>query len=252
MTSLTPNTGNLRIGSGILYINRYDANGALTQWRDCGEIDKAELTPNVNTVQKKTNRLGSKAVVAKAVAGLEADLDIELPEWGIKNVALAMLGDDAAFVQNSGTATDLAISGTVKLGHALNTGKLKITVTAVKKASTVLVLGTDYTVDSDSGFIMVLPTSPTLADGDSITWTGTYPAMATRKVEALGTPLITAAFRFVPAADSIGPRAIVDIPKVSVTPGQALSLINDNYTNISLKGAVLLSGTSFYSYTELS
>lgn len=251
MSSLTPNVANLRVGSGLLYINRY-VGGVLTQWRDVGEIDKLDVTPNVNTIEKKTNRVGSKAVVAKAVSGLSADIDIELPEWGIRNVGLAALGEDAAFAQSSGTATDLAITGTVKLGHALDTGKLKIVVTTVKKSATVLVLGVDYSVDSDAGFIMILPTATAVVDGDSITWTGTYPTMATRKVDALSTPIIEVAMKYIPASDSIGPRGVVYIGKVSMTSGQALSLINDNYTNISLKGAVLLSGGAFYSYTELS
>lgn len=236
----TPDSQNIYVGAGEVWFNRFDAAGAQTQWRHLGDVSKLELTVNADVIEKKSSMTGARGLMARVVTGVTGELAATLSEFDPENLALALLGTTAAFSQSSGTATDSAITGTVKKGYALDTGKRKITVTSVKKApATALVLGTDYSVDSDSGLITILPGSSTVADGDSLLWSGSYPAITSTQVNALANAVILGSLRFRSAADAYGPRYLIDVWKVAITPDGALALLSDNFGEIGLKGAML-------------
>jgi len=182
---------------------------------------------------------GARGLLKRVVTSTTSEVALTLDEFDPENVALALLGSASAFSQSSGTATDSAIPGTVKKGQWLDTGKLKITVTGVKKSpSTALVLGTDYEVDSDSGMIRILPGSSTVADGDSLLWSGSYAAITSTQIQALANSRIEGALRFRSASDAVGPRYLVDFWKVSIAPDGALALLTTEFGEITLKAAV--------------
>lgn len=240
----TPDSRNIYVGAGKVYFNRFDTAGAMTQWRDLGEVSKLELTTSVDTIDKKSSRTGSRGLVARVVTGSAAELSMTMDEWDPENVAMALLGVTAAFSQTTGTATDQAISGTTKKGYGLSTGKLKIVVTAVKVGATTLVLGTDYSVDSDAGIINILPgAGVAVPDGSSITWSGSHPTITSVQAQALAQGIIQGSLRFVSAADAYGPRWMIDVWKVQITPDGAVSLLAEQYGELNVKGSVLQDST---------
>lgn len=235
----TPDSTNLYLGAGEVWFNRFSSGTTKTQWRHLGNVSRLELTQAVETLEKRSAMSGARGLLKRVVTSTTSELAMTLDEFDSENVALALLGTASAFSQSSGTATDDAITGTVKKGQWLDTGKLKITVTGVKKApSTALVLGTDYEVDSDSGMIRILPGSSTVADGDSLLWSGSYAAITSTQVQALANSRIEGALRFRSASDSVGPRYLVDFHIVSITPDGALALLTTEFGEIPLKGAV--------------
>lgn len=234
----TPDSNNLYLGAGEVWFNRF-SSGAATQWRHLGNVTKFELTQSVETLEKKSAMSGARGLLKRVVTGTTSEIALTLDEFDPENVALSLLGTSSAFSQTSGTATDTAITGTVKKGQWLDTGKLKIVVTALKKSpSTALVLGTDYEVDSDSGMVRILPGSTAVADGDSLLWTGTYPSITSTQVQALANSRIEGALRFRSASDSVGPRYLVDVWSVSIAPDGALALLGTEFGEIGLKAAV--------------
>lgn len=236
----TPDSQNIYVGAGEVWFNRFDANGAATQWRHLGDVSKLELTVNADVIEKKSSMTGARGLLARVVTGVTGELSMTLSEFDPENLALALLGTTAAFSQSSGSATDAAVIGTVKKGSYLDTGKRKIVVTGVKKApSTALVEGTDYTYDSDSGLIRILPGSSTVSDGDTLLWSGTYPAIISTQVQALANAVILGSLRFRSASDAYGPRYLIDVWKVAITPDGALALLSDSFGEIGLKGAML-------------
>jgi len=235
----TPDSANIYLGAGEVWFNRFNANGAATQWRHLGNVSRLEPAQSVETLEKRSAMSGARGLLKRVVTSTTSEVSLTLDEFDPENVALALLGTAAAFSQPSGTATDSAITGTVKKGQWLDTGKLKITVTVVKKApSTVLVLGTDYEVDSDSGMIRILPGSSTVADGDSLLWSGSYPAITSTQVHALANSRIEGSLRFRSASDAVGPRYLVDFWKVAITPDGAMALLTTEFGEITLKAAV--------------
>jgi len=235
----TPDSGNIYLGAGEVWFNRFGANGSPTQWRHLGNVSRLEPTQSVETLEKRSAMSGARGLLKRVVTSTTSEVALTLDEFDPENVALALLGSASAFSQSSGTATDSAIPGTVKKGQWLDTGKLKITVTGVKKSpSTALVLGTDYEVDSDSGMIRILPGSSTVADGDSLLWSGSYAAITSTQIQALANSRIEGALRFRSASDAVGPRYLVDFWKVSIAPDGALALLTTEFGEITLKAAV--------------
>ncbi|HOD32985.1 MAG TPA: hypothetical protein PKO12_05870, partial [Holophaga sp.] len=221
----TPDSGNIYLGAGEVWFNRFDASGNATQWRHLGNVSRLEPAQSVETLEKRSAMSGARGLLKRVVTSTTSEVSMTLDEFDPENVALALLGTAAAFSQSSGTATDSAVTGTVKKGQWLETGKLKITVTAVKKSGGATLNANEYEVDSDTGMIKILSTASTVADGDSITWSGSYAAVTSTQVQALANSRIEGALRFRSASDAVGPRYLVDFWKVAITPDGALALL---------------------------
>jgi hypothetical protein len=255
----TPSTSNLYLGAGEIWFNRFDTSGNKTQWRHLGNCSKFELDPNVNTVEKYSSMSGARGLLSRAVVQTGASVSMTLNEFDPENLALAFLGvTTVAGLQTGGTATDLTTApATAKKGYSLDTGKRKIVVTSAKKSpSTALVSGTDYTYDSDSGLINILPGATAIADGDTLLWTGTFPAITTPIVQALANALLIGALRFRSASDAVGPRFVVDVWKASIQPDGAVGLIGTDYGELGFKAACLqdtsqAAGNQFFQAQQL-
>lgn len=246
----TPSSDNILLGAGEVFFNRFDSNGALTQWRHLGNCSRFELSPNVTTIEKYSSMNGARGMLARAITQVGAEVAITMDEFDPENVALAFLGSTAAFTQNSGSASDTAVSGKTKKGYALDTGKKKIVVTAVKVSTTEYTAGTDFTVDSESGLIFITPGS-TIPDGSDITWSGTFPAISSTLVQALGNALLLGALKFRSASDATGPKYEVDVWKAAMTPDGAVGFISDQFGEIPMRAACLQdttksAGNQFY------
>lgn len=250
MGNSTPNGNNLYVGRGKVYVDLWVNGVASGNWRFLGNVEKVEGTYSVTTIEKKSSMDGSSGLLKQAIIGSEAEIAMTLSEWTKENIALAILGTASTWTQTSGTATAAAL-GALKKGYALDTGKKKIVVTAVTKTSGSVVLAAatsmggvgDYFVDSDAGLIYIFDTTATagLADADVLTWTGTYPSIASAAmVTALSAGQNTVSVKYVPASDQVsGPRYLVDIPKWLPTPDGALALLTDEFGQLNLKGKVM-------------
>lgn len=237
----TPDGNNILVGSGVVYFNRRNLDNTFAGFRHLGNVSKLEVNPAITTIEKKSSMDAARATIQRAITETKAEVNLTLDEFDPNNVAIALLGDVGTFTQSSSTATDSAL-GTVALGFALDTGKKKITVTSVKKGGTTFVLGTDYTVDSDAGLITFLA-GGTVANADVVTWSGSVPALSSAIVHALSNGNVRGAMRFVSSADQVGPRTIVDIWDVAMSPNGAISLIADQFGEIGLQGNALPDAT---------
>lgn len=255
----TPSSSNLYLGAGELWFNRFDTSGNKTQWRHLGNCSKFELSPNTQTAEKYSSMNGARGLLARAITQTGAEASLTLNEFDAENLALGFLGSaTTSGLQGSGTATDQTLgTANVKKGYALDTGKRKIAVTGAKKSpATALTLGTDYSVDSDSGLITVLPGAVNIADGDTMLWSGSYPAITTPLIKALGNALILGALRYRSASDSTGPRYVVDIWKASISPDGAVGFIGTDFAEMGFKIACLqdttqASDNQFYQAQQL-
>lgn len=231
----TPSNQNLRYLSGALYFDRY-VNGAKTgNWRHMGLVDSLEVSTSYESFKVKNAMSSTRGIYREVQTGSELTWSAKFKEFIPENIALALGGSVTTWTQASGTASDTAL-GSVKKGYGIDTGYRRITVTAVKKSSTVLVnagsaTGTgDYWVDSMSGQIFFLDTTTTsgLVDGDAVTWTGSYPALTSKpQVNGLSAGQIIGALKFVSDGGGVGNQVEVLIPMASVMGDGALALIQD-------------------------
>lgn len=240
-TYATPDSRNIYIGTGEVWFDRFDASGLSTGYRHLGNVSKLEITPSITTIEKKSSMNAARAILQRAITETKMEAALTLDEFEKENVALALLGDASVFTQSSATKTDAAL-GVAASGRSLNTGYVNITVTAVKHSSTTYVLGTDYTVDAVSGMIYVVP-GGAIVDGDALTWSGSVPAVSSYQVQGLSNGNITGALRFRSSIDAIGPRKVIDIWRLALSPDGALALLGDNFAEIGLKGEILPDST---------
>jgi hypothetical protein len=88
MPDLAPGAG-LRIGSGIIRFKRDGAN----DFRDLGEFSNFEITPEIDKLDYKSNKLGTKSVVKSIIREKKATLAITLNSITDENLGDALGGD---------------------------------------------------------------------------------------------------------------------------------------------------------------
>jgi hypothetical protein len=213
----TPDSANILCGTGEVWFDRMNNDGTYAGFRHLGNVSKLDITPTVTVIEKKSSMNATRAVIARAVTETKMELALMLSEFDRENVALALLGTAAPYVQALNAAIVAAPLGISKQGSALDTGKLRITVTDLKMGVTVYVNGVDYTVDNESGLITIVP-GGAIVDGSVLTWDGSNAAVASFAM-------------------------LLDAFKVSMSPDAAIALLGDTFAEIGLKGSVLPDAT---------
>jgi hypothetical protein len=251
----TPSSANIYCGTGEVWFNRQNVDGTYAGYRHLGNVSKLDITPTVAEIVKKSSMNATRAIIGRAVTETKMELAMTLSEFDKENVALALMGSTRVLAQALNAAVVGVALGISKAGSALDTGKLKIVVTDVKMGVTVYVVGMDYTVDSDSGLITIVP-GGAIVDGSVLTWDGSYPAVNSFAVDGLTEGRITGRLRYRSSVDNVGPRMLLDAWNVSVSPDSALALLGDAFADIGLKGSVLPDSTrpigqQFLTITEL-
>jgi hypothetical protein len=238
----TPSSANILCGTGEVWFNRQNNDGTYAGFRHLGNVSKLDITPTVTVIEKKSSMNATRAIIARAVTEAKMELAMILDEFDKNNVALALLGSVAAYTQAINAAIVDTALGNAEGDFALDTGLKKIVVSAVKHSGTPLVLGTDYTVDSDSGLITVIKGGG-ITDGWALTWSGSNPAIASYSVNGLTEGKITGALRYRSSTDQVGPRMLVDVYNLSLSPDSALALLGDTFAEIPVKGSLLPDST---------
>lgn len=153
-----------------------------------------------------------------------------------ENVALFFLGDLSVFTQTATPVVDEPISD-VKKGYFYQIGKTTANpqgirgMTAVnitKAPSTVLVAGTDYTLDTALGRLRILETSVTLTDGDDLLVDYTPTANTRDRITTNNAASLTGAVRFI-AKNPKGPQRDIYIPNVTLRPEGDFALKGDDW-----------------------
>lgn len=247
MANASGSGSNLYLGKGRVYADRWVDGSASGNWRYLGDVEKLSLSVTTSTIEKESSTEGAASLIAQDIVSTKAECAFTMNEFVPDNIAMAIMGSKSTWSQTLGTATDQAL-GNAKLGCGLSTGKRNITVTGVKKGSTVLVAATnwgaagDYYVDADAGIIFIFDTPATagLADGDALTWSGSWPAVTSKSLVTAMTGAITLSVMYVSATDQVrGPRQEVKIHKMSLSPEGAQEMIGKEYGQLQGKGGIL-------------
>ena len=237
----TPDSNNILVGSGEVWFNRKELDGSYKGYRHLGNVSKLEVTPAPTIIEKKSSMNAARAVIARAITETKTTVVLTLDEFDKQNVALALLGNTETANQTAGTKTTAAL-GVAHLGYGIDTGFKNITVTDVKSGATVYVEGTDYSVDIASGLITILATG-TIVEASTLTWDGTVPAITSFAVEAMSDGNIEGILRYRSSADQVGPRMMVEVWRLAMSPSGALSLLGDAFAEIALSGEALADST---------
>ena len=236
-----PNPGNLLLGRGKLYFDRFLTNTTTkTGELDMGNVTSLEITPTVQIKEKYESMDPASLLYARGVTRQDTKVKVTGDEFSLANLAVAILGTQAQLVQSSvSTVTAGAVAPTTAVNGAwYPTGYRNITVTDAKMGSTAGVLGTDYNVDAVTGRIQVFTTGAWSAMSAAITWDGSAAATTYNIVQGSTVGTVDGYLRFI-GAPIKGPTFEVECWHVSFTPTGNLGFIADEFGNWTLEGLLI-------------
>ena len=224
------------LGAGDIYINRMIDGVAQGK---VGPIyaDKLELKPNVETKQSTSKGRHDYGQQLEAVnLAQPTDLTLDLKEVTGDILVMAFLGTSVALNQVSGTLADHAV--TIKKGFWVELGKKNFAdlITVDNAGGTVTyVEGTDYKLNRDLGYLMVLPGS-VIADAASLLVTGAYKAATGTVISGSTRTEVRAQITFDGINQADGSQVTVEIWEGVLSADSAFDFLADDFGNVSLKG----------------
>jgi hypothetical protein len=245
----TPDPKNLYLGAGSVYFDRFDTDGKSTGLRHLGNVDTFEITTTPEVKEKKNAMDGARATYAEVVVGNAAALSMVITEYTKENLALAMMGEEAAFTQDADAAVaDQSVgpeAADVLLDVWYDMGVLNPTITAVKQGLTTLDEAA-YELNAQAGMIRLLSSytgENKAVAAAAITWSGSVPALDAEdglwELQGMAVGMIKGRVRYISAENqSSGPQLMVDVWICGLTPDGALGLITDDFGSFTLKGKV--------------
>lgn len=236
-----PNPANVLLGRGLLFIDNFDANGNRTGQQAVGNVTALEIENKVEIKEKYESMDPASSLYARGVTRETVSIKITGDEFTIDNLSRVLLGAPLTVTGTGATITDETITptGGAILGRYYDLLHRNITtLTNVKMASTVLVLGTDYTVDLPRGRIYLLPTSVTITPGAALTSSYIYGTYTYNGVNVATVGTIDAYLRFL-GNPVKGPTYEAEFWHVSFTPTGQLGFIADDFGNWTLEGLVI-------------
>lgn len=226
------------IYEGNIHAQRY-VNGVL-QSKAIGpfEITALTITPSNEVKERKSNLVGQSGKVRGSFARTNpTQLKISANAANADLYALFLLGSTAALNVAGGTVTGESLASAehdkwYKLAH--------------ENVSSVVIAGktinVDYEVDAELGLIRILSTG-TIADNATSSVAYTYSGITGTTVR-VGTESkvdVKLIGRLVNA--ETGAKAILEVPKITLSPDGEISLIGDDYQTLGLVGnCVLIDG----------
>jgi len=231
------------LGKGKVFFNRFDANGVSGGERFLGNCTKLEISTEDDVIELKDSTTAAAATLAKVNRERKVNVAISMSEFDKENLGLALMGDSSPLVQTSATVTDEAIKSCGGDKYIPLANRDLTSVTNVKKGATTYVAGTDYEVDLVQGRIYVKAGGAIdlLTHPDSLTCTYVKAAITRQRVRGAISGKIEGTLRFV-ADPTTGPIWDAEVWKLSVNPDGVVSLIGDEFGEMSLTGQALSDG----------
>lgn len=230
----TSPTQNYTLGRGELHFAKFKPGTQIPDgFRFIGNVP----TFNVQVTREKlehfrsTKGVNEKDLTITTKTNRTANITAE--DISPDNLAIFLLGSAQILSEGLLTAQSETFVGThlgrsyqVGLSDALPTGHRKLTTPVLKKGVTVLVLGTDYTIDTDRGCFTVLPTSTTVVDNDDLTLTfGTAASSRTQVIS--GSTQVEGALRYISYPVHGDPIDFM-MPYVEISPNGDFAVIAEN------------------------
>lgn len=228
----------LMLGKGILYFDRFDANGLRTGEVDLGNCESFTLGTADTKVTKYSSRDAAAGVLREVTIRRDVTCKITGNDFNQFNASLFLMGDEAELTQAAATVTAEAVTATPKKGRWYSLANRSVTGVEVKQGSTALEVETDYSIDSVRGRIYIRPESTAFVEDTPITADYTADEVKLPTVRGSTQGNIEGFLRFVGDPTS-GPITEVEVWRVSIQPEGESGYISDDWGNWQLTLKVL-------------
>lgn len=259
-TAGTPSTTNYVLGRGPIFFASVDANGFPVAYRHLGNATAFSANLSSDTIEHETSRSGLKTVDLEIITKQKLGLSLTLDELDFGNLALFLSGEAANQASTVATVnaakttvTDrqIALTGAGKKGrwydltnssggrlYDIAQANLTVKTGTGTTPGATLSPGSDYTVDLVLGRIFMLSTGSGHTDGNPIFFTHSARAGASdlEQVRAMTQSTITGALKFILVNANGGHVTEFQFHAVTLKPEGDLSLIGDEYAELTLTG----------------
>lgn len=239
----SPDTRNYSLGKGILYFDRFDADGNLAGELDLGNAPACSLTPTVESLDHFSSRQGLREKDLSIEVSLGLTVKFTLDEYSADNLNLALLGDRtiATESQPAGHQVNDVITGYsgkwTKLfrRHLVNNDASPVVVTDVA-GTTTYVEGTDYELDAVIGRLKVI-TGGSISDGDTLHVDYDYEATTFPVINPATVSPVQGQLRFVGHPDQ-GPQYEGEFWKAKLKCTSDINFITDDWGTLEFEAEI--------------
>lgn len=225
------------VGQGKVYIASRDSTGRTSGFTWMGDADGFELTGSQNFLDWQESFSGNRARVGHIPTSTDLGFTLNLKNIDTENIAKAFYATRSTSAGASVVAEpiDAYASSMVPLA---NPGVSAVVVT--KLPSTVLVAGTDYSVDAANGTITFLPGSTAVTGTSKVPCTVSYTFAAYEgKLQFLSDTIKDYILRFEGKSQYDGKAVVYQLHRANFNLAASLQLIGTDVSSLALEGAVL-------------
>lgn len=231
MANFNPPPGNYVLGRGKLFFAEKKANGTLGGERFIGNVTAFNLSITAESAKHYDMTGGVKEQNRDVPVSTDRSATFTTDEVSPANLALMFLGSASAVSVGSAAgqsetfnAVEQGLTYQVGISTANPAGIQKIASVVVKVGSTAKTLGTDYTVDTDTGRVYIVP-GGTITDGANITVE--YDRLASTQTRTVSASTVKeGAMRFM-ADNPEGVDTDYYMPDVKVYPNGDFAVLTD-------------------------
>lgn len=222
---------------GRVYLGARDASGNPIQVRSPGNVADLKLSLKTEVLEHFESQSGQRSLDHRMVKTKSASISLAIEEFTQENLALALYGTHVATA--SGTVTDEPIGGaTPVIGDRYFLAHPKVSSLVVKDSAgtpSTLVLGTNYTADTDFGAIQFLSVT-----GLTAPFKASYAFGDVSEIGIFTQPLPERFLRLEGLNTAQGnAKVLVELYRVAFDPLKELALISNDYNKFELEGSLL-------------
>ncbi len=254
-TTGTNNVDEYNVGKGVLYIADLDANGFPKEWRDLGNAPAFGITPTEETLEHFSSRQALRELDKEVVVSKKIDITFDLEELDLDNLGDFFAGTpDTTYLNpaKAGTGGFVVLDTAIpKLGrwydlhHTVAGVRTRLydvlaTDTIVRKTTgaVVLVLGTDYDLDTKWGRIFLRVDAAAIAAGDDLDYShaGNAAAVNPEQVIALTQSSKVVALKFISENPTNNDKGYeITVHKCNLRGTGDLALIGEDWSRMSFE-----------------
>lgn len=237
--SQNANGDNLLLGKGTVYFDRFSTGTTRTGERFLGNCSSFELSAPEDEKKEMYSSCEATAGLLKSITiRRKMKLSIKGHEFTKENLALALMGDNSALAQGTGTVTDEDVTAVAQgCYYPLAYRNVSSVVVEPAAGGDAFDVTDDYIVDATTGRIYIVEGGAITA-GTELHVSYSYGADTSPTIRGGVSTAIEGFVRFI-GAPTEGPTLEVQVWKASITPAGALALIGDEYGEFTLEMEVL-------------
>ncbi len=229
---------------GRVYLGKRDVNGLPIEVRSPGNVADLKLSLKTEVLEHFESQSGQRSLDHRMIKSKSATITLAIEEFTKENLALALYGTHVTTA--GGSVTDEPVGGVAPvIGDRYFLAHPKVSDLVVKDSAATpapLVLGTQYTADTDFGALQFLDTT-----GLTPPFKASYTFGDVSEIGIFTQPLPERFLRLEGFNTAQGnARVLVELYRVAFDPLKELALISNEYNKFELEGSLLADSTKPY------